>query len=165
MPQRPLWAPWRMTYLESDRPDECIFCESSSPQSDRERLIVHRGQTVFVLLNRYPYAAGHVMVAPYVHCARLEDLAAEVQADLVERISDASRILEKITNCDGLNIGANIGAAAGAGFEEHLHFHLVPRWVGDVNFITVFGETRVIPKHLDTIFDELSTEFGESHTT
>jgi ATP adenylyltransferase len=154
-----------MTYLESDRSDECIFCESPSPRSDRERLIVHRGQTVFVMLNRYPYAAGHVMVAPYLHCARLEDLAKDVQADLMGRISDASRILEKLTSCDGVNIGANIGTAAGAGFEEHLHFHLVPRWVGDVNFITVFGETRVIPKHLDTTFEELSTAFKESHTS
>jgi ATP adenylyltransferase len=152
-----------MTYLESDHSGECIFCEPNAPRSDRERLILQRGQNVFVLLNRYPYSAGHMMVAPYTHSARLEDLDPEVQADLMGRIVDTSRVLEKAFNCQGMNIGANIGAAGGAGFAEHLHFHLVPRWTGDVNFMTVVGEIRVIPKHLDTIFDELSAQFEELH--
>ena len=157
----PLWAPWRVAYIEGDRSGGCIFCEPAPPRSDRERLIVHRGSHVFVLLNRYPYAAGHLMVAPYAHTARPEELASEVQADLMGRVADAVQILQAASHCDGFNVGANLGSAAGAGFAEHLHFHVVPRWTGDVNYMTVIGETRVISKHLETSCDEIGARFSE----
>ena len=120
---------------------------------------MHRGKSAFVLLNRYPYSAGHLMVAPYAHEARIGALDAPTQAEVMGLIAEASRILETTYNCDGLNVGANLGAAAGAGFADHLHFHLVPRWRGDVNFMTSVGEIRVIPSHIDRIFDELAPRF------
>ena len=159
--RHPLWAPWRMAYVGERGPRECIFCEPSSPRTDRERLILHRAASCFVLLNRYPYSTGHLMVAPYRHVARLEDLSAKEQSDLMGRISDAVGTVQKVYDCDGLNIGANLGAVAGAGFAGHLHFHVVPRWEGDVNFMTVLAETRVIPEHLETVFDRLASEFVE----
>lgn len=158
----PLWAPWRMQYVEgAGEPGRCIFCEPPEPVSDRERLVLYRAEHVFVLLNRYPYAPGHLMVAPYAHIARLHELDAATQRDLVARIGDSERILRERYRCDGLNIGANLGRAGGAGFEEHIHFHLVPRWEGDHNFMTVLGEIRVIPTHLETIYAELAERFRE----
>jgi ATP adenylyltransferase len=120
---------------------------------------VHRGKSAFVLLNRYPYAAGHLMVAPYAHESRIGALDASTQAEIMGLIAEATRILETTYHCDGLNVGANLGAAAGAGFADHLHFHLVPRWRGDVNFMTSVGEIRVIPSHIERTFDELAPLF------
>jgi ATP adenylyltransferase len=159
--RRPLWAPWRIEYIESDHSQErCIFCEPEPKVSDRERLILHRGRHSFVLLNRYPYAAGHLMVAPFAHKARLDLLDADTQAELMGLLGRAARILETTYHCDGLNVGANLGAAAGAGFADHLHFHLVPRWRGDVNFMTSVGEIRVIPAHIERTLDELLPAFA-----
>ena len=150
-----------MEYLQSAKSKGCIFCELPSEGPQRERLLLQRSRYVFVLLNRYPYAPGHLMVAPYAHEARLEGLEPEALTELMVRISDGSRILESALRCDGLNIGVNLGAAAGAGFADHLHFHLVPRWENDTNFMTVVGETRVIPKDLESMFDELLPRFEE----
>lgn len=160
--RRPLWAPWRVEYVEAPRGEErCIFCEPAQKASDRERLIVHRGRGVFALLNRYPYSPGHLMIAPFAHCARIDDLDAPTQAELMSLLARSARILETKYNCDGLNVGANLGAAAGAGFAEHVHFHLVPRWRGDVNFMTTVGEIRVIPTHIERSFEELAPLFSE----
>ena len=161
MSERPLWAPWRMEYIESVGSRACIFCDPDPPRSDRERLILHRGTRVMVMLNRFPYAPGHLMVAPLAHGGRLSALTSEVRSELMQRISDSAEILEKVYGSDGMNIGANQGAAAGAGFADHLHFHLVPRWSGDTNFMTVVGELRVIPKHLERILEELEPHFQE----
>ncbi len=149
-----------MEYIESDKSSECIFCDLR-PELDRDHLVLHRGQYVFVLLNRYPYSAGHLMVAPYAHGACLEELELEVRSDLMARIADGARVLKHAYHCDGLNIGANVGAASGAGYADHLHFHIVPRWSGDTNFMTVVGETSVIPQHVERIFDELAAGFRE----
>ena len=160
--RRPLWAPWRVEYVEAARADQrCIFCEPESPVADRARLILHRGRTAFVLLNRYPYSAGHLMVAPYAHCSRIDQLDAAAQGELMSLLARSARILEATYNCDGLNVGANLGAAAGAGFADHVHFHLVPRWRGDVNFMTTIGDIRVIPAHIERSFDELAPAFAE----
>ncbi len=159
--RRPLWAPWRIEYIEAARgPQRCIFCEPDEPVADRKRLILHRGNGVFVLLNRYPYSPGHLMVAPFAHRARIDELDAPIQAELMSLLARSARILETTYNCDGLNVGANLGAAAGAGFADHVHFHLVPRWRGDVNFMTTVGETRVIPTHIERSFDELLPGFA-----
>ena len=160
-PARPLWAPWRSEYVEGEHGSRaCIFCEPESPKPDRERLILHRGRHVFVLLNRYPYAAGHLMVAPYAHAAKLAQLDAEARTELVTRLAQSAEILEASFACEGLNVGANLGKAAGAGFADHLHFHLVPRWSGDVNFMTSIGELRVIPSHIERSYDQLLPAFA-----
>ncbi len=161
MAERPLWAPWRMEYVTSAAPGGCIFCEPDPPVADPERLVLHRGREVFCLLNRFPYAPGHLMVAPYAHASRIEELPSATQAELMSRIGESARILAKTYAAEGLNVGANLGSAAGAGFADHLHFHLVPRWPGDTGFMTVIGELRVIPQHIERIFDELAARFAE----
>ncbi len=150
-----------MEYVESAGTRACIFCDPEPPRPDRERLILHRSASVQVLLNRFPYAPGHLLVAPLLHEGRLSALGSEVRSELMQRISDSAEILEKVYGSEGMNIGANQGAAAGAGFADHLHFHLVPRWAGDTNFMTVVGELRVIPKHLERILEELEPHFRE----
>jgi ATP adenylyltransferase len=160
-----LWAPWRGEYVEGPKGDGCILCEPKDPTPDRERLIVFRGAHAFVLLNRYPYTPGHLMVAPYTHVARLPDLTLEAQQDLIRCVTISQQVLEDAYQPDGLNMGANFGAAAGAGVADHLHVHLVPRWAGDTNFMTVLGEVRVIPKHLDQIYDNLAPRFAEADRT
>lgn len=167
MSERPLWAPWRMQYVSSAEPRACIFCDRE-PQTgeqtadrDRERLIVHRGKQVLVFLNRYPYAPGHLMVAPVQHTGQLAALPSEARAELMQRIAECAEILEDAYGCQGMNIGANFGRVAGAGFADHVHFHVVPRWEGDTNFMTVIGELRVIPKHLERIYQELFPRFAE----
>jgi ATP adenylyltransferase len=127
---------------------------------DRERLILHRGRHVFVLLNRFPYAAGHLMVAPYAHAGRLQALDSEARSELISCVTVGSEILEATFACEGLNVGANLGKAAGAGFADHLHFHVVPRWSGDVNFMTSIGEIRVIPTHIEHTYDRLLPAFA-----
>jgi ATP adenylyltransferase len=156
-----LWAPWRAEYLERPTTDRCIFCEPEEPVPDRARLILYRGDRVFVLLNRYPYTAGHIMVAPYEHVARLAELDPEVQEELIHGLTLSERMLEKAFDPDGLNIGANLGAAAGAGYADHLHLHVVPRWRGDTNFMTAIGDARVVPKTLERTYDELAPLFAE----
>ncbi len=161
--RQPLWAPWRLEYVRTAGGLKgCIFCTAADEsRSDPERLILLRGPRVRVMLNRYPYAAGHLMVAPCAHGGRLDALDAETLAELMIRISDSARILEKTYDCHGMNIGANLGEAAGAGFSDHLHFHVVPRWSGDTNFMTVLGEVRVIPEHLQRTYEQLLPQFQE----
>ncbi len=158
--RQPLWAPWRLEYVAGARTARCIFCEPEAPVADRERLILSRGERTVVLLNRFPYAAGHVMVAPYAHAARLSALDPATRAELVERVAECERVLESALGCEGINVGANLGRAAGAGFADHLHVHLVPRWNGDTNFMTTVGELRVIPEHLERSFDRLAPHFA-----
>jgi len=116
-----------------------------------------------VLLNRFPYSAGHLMVAPFAHAGRLHDLDAEARTELISRVAQCSEILESTYGCEGLNVGANLGKAAGAGFADHLHFHVVPRWSGDVNFMTSIGEIRVISTHIEHTYDRLLPAFAELH--
>lgn len=160
-PRSALWAPWRIEYVRGPRLEECIFCESAEPVPDRERLILYRGPNVMAMLNRYPYTNGHLMVAPYAHVPGLTDVGAEIQHDLITCMAACHRILEKVYQPHGLNLGANFGECAGAGVVDHLHFHLVPRWGGDTNFMTTVGEIRVIPEHLERTYDELAPHFEE----
>jgi ATP adenylyltransferase len=157
-----------MDYIKSaSGPKGCIFCpqapsaKSSDATSDAARLILHRGERVLVMLNRYPYAAGHLMVAPNVHCGKIDELEPSTLSELMARIADGARILQKTYDCEGMNIGANLGVAAGAGFADHLHFHLVPRWNGDTNFMTALGEVRIIPEHIERTYEQLLPSFQE----
>lgn len=151
-----LWSPWRMKYVQGDTdPVECVFCHELSQVNDGESLIVHRGKTAFVLLNRYPYTTGHLMVVPYSHAASLDLLDPGTRAEMIELTTYAVEVLKKVYHPDGFNIGANFGSAAGAGVAGHVHIHIVARWVGDTNFMATLGETRVLPEELDTTYHRI----------
>ena len=153
-----------MDYVGSDKPAGCIFCEPAEPISDRKRLILHRGERVFVLMNRFPYATAHLMVAPYAHEGRLQRLDAATRAELIERVADCERILEEARRCEGLNVGFNAGVAAGAGFSDHLRLHVVPRWQGDTNFMTTVAGAKVLPEELPESFRRLSKALRRRRT-
>ncbi len=158
-----LWAPWRFGYLVGDDPiDGCPFCvlPERGPERDRESLILHRGEHAYVIFNAYPYNPGHLMVVPYAHEAEVETLDAAVAAELFELGRRSVAALKERVRCQGVNLGMNIGAAAGAGITEHVHLHAVPRWVGDTNFISVVGSARVLPRALSEMYDVLAPGFA-----
>ena len=145
-----IWTPWRMKYLEDEaHPEDCPFCQVRDQADQEEMLLVHRGKRVFVVLNRYPYTSGHVLVLPLDHREKLSELDSETRAEMMETISHAMEILQKVYQPDGFNVGLNMGSAAGAGIPKHLHWHVVPRWSGDTNFMTVAGGVRVLPELLE----------------
>jgi ATP adenylyltransferase len=161
---RPLWAPWRHEYVGGGAPG-CIFCDrpadgsaGAPPRSDRERLILARGPRAMVLLNRFPYASAHLMVAPYRHIGRLEALDRDELLEIMEHAQRAAAVLTATYRCDGYNLGVNVGTAAGAGIADHVHLHVVPRWSGDVNFMTSIAGVRVMPSHLEKVFDDLAPQ-------
>jgi ATP adenylyltransferase len=160
-----LWAPWRMKYIvTSDRPSECVFCAKGCSDSDRENHVLCRYETCFALLNRYPYNNGHILVAPYQHVSDLEGLGDDQLLGIMKLLRECKSALAAAMSPDGFNVGLNLGSAAGAGIEGHLHFHIVPRWRGDTNFMTVTGRTKVIPQSLDEAYaalrDALSGQKG-----
>ena len=157
-----LFAPWRYEYLVSDKQNGCIFCEAAASGDDTKSLVVHRGKRVFVLLNRYPYTNGHVMVAPLAHEAWFSDSGAETLTELITTIARAQKLLVAEFRTDGLNVGVNFGAAAGAGVPGHYHVHVVPRWAGDTNFMTVAAGVRVVPEDLATTRQRLAALFAEA---
>jgi ATP adenylyltransferase len=151
-----LWTPWRMKYLQGeDKPTgadsgDCIFCAkpAQTPDCDVDNLIVRRGSHAFVILNRYPYNNGHLMVVPYLHVPSLEHLDLPTLTELMALVKQALAVLREVYAPQAFNLGVNIGEAAGAGIAEHVHFHVVPRWAGDTNYMTVVGQTRIIPEDL-----------------
>jgi ATP adenylyltransferase len=145
-----LWSPWRMKYItDSNHPDQCVFCSAPQMADGGENLIIHRGKLAFVILNRYPYTSGHLMVVPFVHQSSLERLDAATRAEMIELVTVATHVLDQVYKPEGYNIGINQGSAAGAGIAEHMHIHIVPRWTGDTNFMSTVGETRVLPEELE----------------
>lgn len=153
-----IWAPWRMTYITNAAPDDgCIFCRAWAADEDRERLVLLRQEHALIMLNRYPYTCGHLMVAPLRHTAEMDDLSDAELLDLMHGVRRACALLRDVTNPQGFNIGVNLGKAAGAGIEEHLHIHIVPRWNGDTNFMSVTGDVRVIPEGLIATYDRLAS--------
>ncbi|MCD4828855.1 MAG: HIT domain-containing protein [Candidatus Cloacimonetes bacterium] len=159
-----LYSPWRLDYVRSAKSDDCIFCIQRNPAADydEKRLIVHRGEHSFVILNMYPYNNGHLMVAPYRHVASLMQLDENETSDLFLTVRLAERVVREAYCPDGLNIGVNLGKAAGAGIDQHLHVHLVPRWVGDHNFMTTTGGTRVIPESFESAWNRLKEQFDNA---
>ncbi|RLB86996.1 MAG: HIT family hydrolase [Deltaproteobacteria bacterium] len=156
-----LWAPWRMEYiLSSKKKQECIFCPGEDRGRDEERLILHVGQKSMVMMNRYPYNNGHLLVAPVRHVPSLDALHPEEILDLMLTVRRWIDVLKKEMNPEGFNVGLNIGRVAGAGVEDHMHFHIVPRWNGDTNYMTVLGEVRVIPEHLQQTYKKLIKRFN-----
>ncbi|SMC24929.1 Diadenosine tetraphosphate (Ap4A) hydrolase [Desulfacinum hydrothermale DSM 13146] len=156
---RNLWAPWRMEYILGKREPYCIFCPEGDGLSDEERLILYRGHKTMVMMNKYPYNNGHLLVAPWRHVASVEDLTDEEMTDMMRMVRECVGILRQVMHPDGFNVGLNLGAAAGAGVESHMHFHVVPRWEGDTNFMTVFAEVRSIPEHIRQTYNKLLPYF------
>jgi ATP adenylyltransferase len=157
-----VWAPWRMEYILSD-PKEggCIFCPGEDRTGDEERLILHVGARSMVVMNRYPYNNGHLLVAPIRHVSELGALGEREMLDLWVTVQGAVEVLMKTMHPEGFNVGMNLGRVAGAGVEAHLHVHIVPRWNGDTNYMTVLGEVRVIPEHLKETYRRLRPYFQE----
>ena len=154
-----IWAPWRMEYILAEKPQGCIFCDREG-ESDRQRLILHRTPHCFVLLNRFPYTNGHLMVAPNRHTADLNELGDEEMLDLFRTVRLCRNVLQESASPQGFNIGVNLGRAAGAGEDEHLHIHIVPRWNGDTNFMSVLSDLRVMPENLLTTYEKLLPGFA-----
>lgn len=158
-----LWAPWRIEYILGKREPYCIFCPDGDGLSDEERLILHRGTSCMVMMNKYPYNNGHLLVAPWRHVSKPEDLREDEMLDLMRWVSRCTVVLKQVMRPDGFNIGLNVGASAGAGVEDHLHFHVVPRWQGDTNFMTVFADVRSIPEHLKQTYAKLLPHFHKEN--
>lgn len=153
-----LWAPWRMDYISGEKDEGCIFCKAPElPPEDS--LLLFSGSVSLVMLNKYPYNNGHLMIAPTRHVAAVEDLTPEESIDLFRLLRHSTTVLKNSMNTDGLNVGMNLGKAAGAGVEAHLHMHVVPRWNGDVNFMPVVAETKVMPEHLAETLEKLKPLF------
>jgi len=163
-----LWAPWRMEYIQEAREpvrEACIFCALPRAQADRDNLILWRGRWVFTILNKFPYNPGHLMVAPYTHTADLDALCPEELTDLMHGVRRAVGCLRAAMHPDGYNMGINLGLTAGAGVPGHVHFHVVPRWEGDHNFMPVLAETKVMPEHLRRTYDKVAPLFqDDSHS-
>ncbi len=178
-----IWAPWRASYVQkpdddSSNPDpspqaqrleflpgaepDCFLCQAVAAHDDRGRYVIDRGQRTITLLNRYPYNNGHLLVAPQLHRAGLDELDAQTQLELFQTLARLVRILEKTLRAEGFNVGLNLGKIAGAGLPGHLHWHLVPRWGGDTNFMPALASVRVIPQSLDALWEALRLELGHS---
>ena len=160
-----LWNPWRYEYIKSGEQKTadssgCVFCEIlKNPASDEEKYILHRAGFNFVILNIYPYISGHIMVVPYEHLADLDKASKQTTDEMMDLAKKCQSVLREVYQPNGMNLGMNFGKAAGAGVAEHFHLHILPRWVGDVNFMTSVGETRTIPEDLNTTFEKLKGKF------
>lgn len=154
-----LWAPWRIDYIIGEKPLGCILCDKPKEKRDTENHILQYGKHGFVIMNLYPYNNGHLMVCPYAHVNTLEDLSEEVLSELMLMIKGSLAALRVAFSSEGTNVGLNLGKAGGAGIDDHVHFHVVPRWEGDTNFMTVVGEHRVIPQDIDETYKLLKPHF------
>jgi len=151
-----IYSPWRKEYFDRDKSNpSCVFCEAIKQPDSAENLIIFRGKFAFVILNRYPYTSGHLMVVPYLHSSVLSELKGDVLLEMMQLTQKAVSVLGQEYQPQGFNIGMNLGAVAGAGIIEHLHMHVVPRWNGDANFISVIGQTRVLPETLEETYERL----------
>ena len=154
-----LWAPWRIEYITKDKSRECIFCALPKLDDDKKNFILFRGKHCFVIMNIYPYNSGHLMVSPYRHLACITKLDTEESLEMTEITKNSIQILREINVPEGFNVGFNLGKSGGAGYDEHIHNQIVPRWTGDNNFMPALAETRVIPEHLEKTYDKLAPNF------
>ena len=157
-----LWAPWRMAYIgaDDDKDKGCIFCVKPQEDRDEENLILYRGERCFVLMNLFPYNNGHLMIAPYAHIPDIEHLDAETLTDIMLTAQKSLAALRAALHPDGFNMGINQGTTAGAGIADHVHFHIVPRWNGDTNFMPVLADTKVMPDYLESTYHQLKPYFS-----
>ena len=158
-----MWAPWRMSYIKREKDDGCVFCAAvgASPSNDLENLILEVRADEFVIMNRFPYSHAHIMVCPRRHVSKLGDLTQKEQASFFALVTDAEASLRKAFAPQGINLGMNIGKAAGAGIESHIHMHLVPRWEGDTNFMPMIADCRIMPEHITETYNSLLPFFAE----
>ncbi|MBA2522900.1 MAG: HIT domain-containing protein [Solirubrobacterales bacterium] len=160
MADQRIWAPWRLRYVSgADKQEECVFCVKPAEGDDRAALIVHRGERCYVILNLFPYTSGHLMVAPFDHVGRLQDIDPEVTAEMLALANQALTRMETVYSPQGFNIGINQGRVAGAGVDGHIHLHVVPRWAGDNSFMPVLADTRVMPQSLEESYEALQEGF------
>ena len=153
-----LWTPWRYAYVSTaEKAVSCVFCEAVKAGDDAKTLIVHRGEHCFVILNAYPYTPGHVMIVPYVHLDELQKLPLDAAGEMMKLSQSMESVLRELYQPDGINLGMNIGKAAGAGIAGHIHMHVLPRWVADANFLSVVGETRILPETLEETWKRMRT--------
>lgn len=152
-----IWSPWRIDYVTKEKEESCIFCEKPKEKDDRKNLILYRGDSGFIILNRYPYSNGHLMSVPYKHTNELSELSSAERVELMNLTIMCVEVL-KVLKPDGFNIGMNLGRVAGAGIDDHLHFHIVPRWSGDTNFMPVIGNIKVMPEYLDQTYLKLAEQ-------
>ena len=158
-----LWSPWRLEYLTAEEVEGCVFCHAAEDEHDRDNLVLLRGDQAFLILNRYPYNNGHFMSVPYAHVPSLEDLDAPTLTEMMLLLNRGLAALRTIMHLDGFNVGANVGHVAGAGIEDHMHIHAVPRWAGDTNFMPVIGDMRVVPQTWLQTYDQLKAALEEQH--
>tara|TARA_B000000557_G_scaffold13969_1_gene10998 strand:- start:599 stop:1087 length:489 start_codon:yes stop_codon:yes gene_type:complete len=156
---KPLWAPWRMEYVKAPKEDENIFNDKVNSKNDRDNLILYRGDFSFIIMNLYPYNNGHILILPYKKISNMEDLNDNELLEIMKLAQEAMLIFRRKMNAEGFNFGLNMGRAAGAGIKEHLHYHLVPRWSGDNNFMPTIGNTKVIVQGLLETYDLIFPEF------
>jgi ATP adenylyltransferase len=149
------WTPWRMKFIMGPKLEGCLFCDKATATEDRANFVLFRGPTCYIILNAYPYNNGHLMVVPYAHVRNLDELDAPALTEIMLLTKRSITVLKKTMNPDGFNMGINIGKVAGAGVDGHVHFHVVPRWLGDTNFMPVLGDTRLIPELLVDTYDKL----------
>lgn len=153
-----LWAPWRKKFLEKNSPG-CVFCNIIKEKSDHKNFIIFRGKSIFVVLNRYPYTSGHILLVTYSHQPSIENMDSKSQVELMTLISKSLGVLRKVYKPDGFNVGTNIGKSAGAGIDGHFHFHIVPRWAGDANFMETLAATKIIPESLEDSYQRIRDEW------
>jgi len=156
-----LWAPWRISYIREQKEKGCVFCLKQKSTDDKQSLILSRGDHSFVLMNLYPYNNSHLLISPYKHVATTDQLNIEILNEIIWFANESMIIIKNNLNADGYNFGANIGSAGGAGISDHIHFHVVPRWNGDTNFMPVIGETKVQVQGLQETYDELIIHFDK----
>jgi ATP adenylyltransferase len=158
-----LWTPWRYAYITGTKEgQDCVFCAKADAGDDRAAWIVHRGKYCYVCLNAFPYTSGHVMVLPYAHIDQLQKLPEEAAREMMALCQQTESVLRELYHPDGINLGMNIGAAAGAGVAGHIHMHVLPRWIADANFMTVVAETRILPELLEITWERMRAAFAAS---
>ncbi len=156
-----IFAPWRYKYISDLNAEGCIFCNAQSSKDDRKSGVLFRGKFAFVIMNKYPYNNGHIMIAPYNHTGDFGELSEEEMLEMSTLMQKWQKVIKKAMKPEGFNIGMNLGRIAGAGFEKHLHYHLVPRWSGDTNFMPIIGQTKVVPMSVDDAYDLLLKFYKE----
>jgi len=155
-----LWAPWRMVHIGGPKEPGCIFCNKPEAADRRQALVLHVAEHGSVMLNKFPYANGHLMVAPRRHTADMGELTPSEYGGLSDLLRATVAVVKEEFQPEGMNVGMNLGAAGGAGIADHMHWHIVPRWLGDTNFMPLIGEVRVMPEHLEAVFDRLAPRFA-----
>lgn len=155
-----IWAPWRIEYILSDKEEGCFICRAAQEGESPQNLMLHKGKSCLVIMNRYPYNPGHLMVAPVRHIGSLEEMNRDESCEMMELAKVCVEILKEEMNPDGFNLGINLGRVAGAGLETHVHLHIVPRWNGDTNFMPVLADVKVIPEHLASTYEKLRKRFA-----